>query len=104
MRKPFLVLYDYGQGGVWAYLLADSFEQIRTEFPQLRVYDQPPEWMDRAELDAIRTSMTIDIDSREHPFLSALAKTSQSGQICSTLGDSSFNRTCSADPNLRDAA
>ena len=33
MRRSFLVLYDYGQGGVWAYLLADSAEQIQTRFP-----------------------------------------------------------------------
>ena len=74
MKKAFLVLYDYGQGGVWAYLLADSIDEIRRKFPQLRVYERPPDWMDHAEAESLRVSMTIDNDSREHPFLVALLK------------------------------
>jgi hypothetical protein len=71
MTTKYLVLYDYGQGGVWAYLVADSAEQIRREFPALRVYDEPPNWMKPGDLDAV---ITIDIANREHPFLAALLK------------------------------
>jgi hypothetical protein len=66
------VLYDYGQGGVWAYLLADSAEEIRREFPMLRVYEEPPVWMKATDVDELAASMTIDIANREHPFLAAL--------------------------------
>jgi hypothetical protein len=73
VKQSFLVLHDYGQGGVWAYLLADSVEAIHRRFPQLRVYEQPPEWMDAGEVDSLKKTMTIDMDA-DHPFLVALAK------------------------------
>jgi hypothetical protein len=75
VRKAFLVLYDYGQGGVWAHLLADSADEIHREFPMLRVYEEPPPWMKTEDLDAVSASMTIDIGNRDHPFLAALLKT-----------------------------
>jgi hypothetical protein len=70
----FLVLYDYGQGGVWAYVIADSAEDIRRAFPALSVHDKPPAWMKAEDLDALSASMTIDIADRHHPFLAALPK------------------------------
>jgi hypothetical protein len=74
MKKRFLVLYDYGQGGGWAYLLAESPDQILQAFPALRVYEKPPQWMEADDLDALSSSMTIDIDNRDHPFLAAFSK------------------------------
>lgn len=74
MKSKFLVLYDYGQGGVWAYLLADSADEIRRAFPALRVFEQPPQWMKQQDLDAVNKSMTIDVAHRAHPFLVALRK------------------------------
>jgi hypothetical protein len=37
MRTKFLAVYDYGTGGVWVYLLADSAAQIHECFPEFRV-------------------------------------------------------------------
>jgi hypothetical protein len=74
MKSKFLVLHDYGQGGVWAYLLADSADEIRRAFPALRVFDQPPSWMKKEDLDAVNKSMTIDMANRADPFLAALPK------------------------------
>ena len=76
MKTKFLVLYDYGQGGVWAYLLADSADRIQQEFPALRLYDKPPAWMTSDDLEKLAATMTIDIANREHPFLAALKKSS----------------------------
>jgi len=73
VKLPFLVLYDYGQGGVWAFLRADSIEVIRRRFPELRVYEHPPEWMDAGEVASIENTMTIDLDE-DHPFLAAIVK------------------------------
>jgi hypothetical protein len=72
VKKKFVVLYDYGQGGVWAYLLAESADEINREFSALRVYEEPPTWMRAADLEGIERSMTIDIGDREHPFLAKL--------------------------------
>ena len=72
-KTKFLVLYDYGQGGVWAYLLADSPRYIATHFPQLQIHDKPPAWMKASDLARIGATMTIDAEDWKHPFLSALA-------------------------------
>jgi hypothetical protein len=72
VKKKFLVLYDYGQGGVWAYLLAESADEINREFPALRAYEEPPTWMRAAELGGIERSVAIDIGDREHPLLAKL--------------------------------
>ena len=70
---------DYGPGGVWANLVSDSVDAIRSYFPKLRIYERPPDWMSETELESIRTSMTIDIDG-DHPFLNALAKDQAAGR------------------------
>ena len=74
MKRKFLVLYDYGQGGAWAYLLADSVDEIRRRFPALRVFDEPPDWMRAQDLKALDDSMIIDVADLKHPFLAALPK------------------------------
>ena len=70
-KTRFLVLYDYGQGGVWAYLLADSRDYIRDHFPQLVIHDEPPSWMSVRDLARVGETMTIDATDWQHPFLSA---------------------------------
>jgi len=37
-----LVCHDYGQGGLWAIVCADSAEQVRQRFPGLPVFESPP--------------------------------------------------------------
>jgi hypothetical protein len=66
MRQKFLVLYDYGQGGLWAHLIADSEEQIRTRHPELVVMENPPVWMSAEEE---RQLVTIDIDEVKGTWL-----------------------------------
>ena len=61
-KKPFLVVYDYGQGGVWAYVEASTRDDILRRFPELQVFDSPPSWMSTDEIARIRRTSTIDID------------------------------------------
>jgi hypothetical protein len=68
MRK-ILAVYDYGQGAVWIYLLADSADDVERQFPDLKVVDRPPEWMTKADLDRVRT---VRIDDRDDDFLAKL--------------------------------
>jgi hypothetical protein len=79
MKRPYLVLYDYGMGGVWAYILARSPEEIGQEYPELVVYDQPPDFLTPTALNRIETTLTIDIDDRGNPFLAELVKERQRG-------------------------
>jgi hypothetical protein len=73
-KRPILVAYDYDQGGVWAFLLAESEGDIRRRFPELQVVSARPHWMDAAEEQRIRDRMTIDIDDVEGSFLAAVIK------------------------------
>lgn len=79
MKRPYLVLYDYGMGGIWAYLLARSPEEIARAFPELTVYDQPPEFLTPEVLERIKATLTIDIDDRNNAFLAELIKERERG-------------------------
>jgi hypothetical protein len=43
--KPFLVAYEYGVGGLWAIIHADSAEAIRERYLELGIADSRPPWM-----------------------------------------------------------
>jgi hypothetical protein len=55
MKRPFLVVYDYGTGGVWAYVWAESEEQILSRF-DVDVISEVPDWLVPHKL------VTLDID------------------------------------------
>jgi hypothetical protein len=61
-KRPYLVVYDYGTGGVWVYLWAESHERIKRELPDLTVFDELPEWVTTDRLGPIRT---LDIDQSD---------------------------------------
>lgn len=74
MKTEHLVNYDYQHGGVWAFVLAESGDEIRRQYPELEVVDSKPQWMTPEVEDRIRTTLTIDIDDANHPFFAALVK------------------------------
>lgn len=45
MKKTYLVVYDYGQGGVWFLLDARSVSEIQKKWPFFKAYKDRPEWM-----------------------------------------------------------
>jgi hypothetical protein len=52
MKQRFLVVYDYGMGGIWGYVLASSADEIARRYPEVEVVEQEPRWIsdaDRAE-------------------------------------------------------
>lgn len=58
----FLVLYDYGQGDVWAIVSARSEREIKARFPDFEVFDRPPKWMSEDDLSRLNAQMKFDID------------------------------------------
>jgi hypothetical protein len=40
----FLMCYDYGMGGFWWHVEAQSAAEVRAAFPHFTVFDSPPEW------------------------------------------------------------
>lgn len=64
MNREFFVLHDYGQGGLWAIVLAGSAEQVRRRFPALQVFDAAPLNLSAETVAAIRAAGTQNIDAR----------------------------------------
>ena len=78
-RKEFAALYDYGQGGLWVIIRAESAAQIRRKYPQLKVFDGKPSMLDEETLALIRRNRVQDIDDpplerRQQPLLRAGAR------------------------------
>ena len=51
MKKRFLVVHDYGTGGAWAYVRAESADTITSNFPALTIVPETPEWLHGKEGD-----------------------------------------------------
>ena len=53
--SQFLVVYEYGTGGVWGFVEAQSDAEIVSTIPQLSVVDKRPPWLTAHEEEAIRS-------------------------------------------------
>ena len=51
--EPFLVVYDYGMGGLWGVLMAPSAAAIKVKYPELGIASGPPPWMSRERFEAL---------------------------------------------------
>jgi len=76
MKRPFLTLYDYETGGVWAYIYAESPEEIHSKFRDLTVYESPPKWMSDTERQDIESRSSFDLETVEtqHPTFAGLLR------------------------------
>lgn len=72
-RKEFFSLYDYGQGGLWVIIRADSAAQIRDRYPQLEVFEGTPSMLDDATVAIIRRVGVHDIEEPATGWLADLA-------------------------------
>ncbi len=70
-KKEHLVCLDYGKGGVWAFLLAESEGEIRRRLPALTIVHERPAWLDNDKEARIRERMTVDIDNASHSLIIA---------------------------------
>ncbi len=73
-RRLFWVLYDYGQGGLWGVIAADSAAQVRAIYPQLQVFDTPPPTLDDAARQRIIAAGSQDIADPPAGWLKELAQ------------------------------
>jgi hypothetical protein len=68
------VLYDYGQGGSWAIVRADSIEQVQRRYPQLQVYEDRPAFASDEMVAALRRDSCFDIEAEPDGWLAEFAK------------------------------
>lgn len=57
----FFVAYEYGTGAAWAFVKAETADEVIAEVPELDVYDTPPEWMTIEDLHQVRRHASLDI-------------------------------------------
>ncbi|MCP3993952.1 MAG: hypothetical protein GY722_02660 [bacterium] len=57
----FYVAYEYGSGAAWAFVKAETAEEVVAQLPELDVYDTPPEWMTIEDLHRVREHASVDI-------------------------------------------
>lgn len=62
-KRRYLVVYDYGQGGVWAFVWARSEAEIEDTFRDLKVVEDMPSWLIGDALVKTEQRMTFDIDA-----------------------------------------
>jgi len=71
-KREFFVVYDYGQGGLWAILRAESAEQVRRKYPGVEAFEGPPPMLDDATASSIRRAGVRDIDDPPGGWLADL--------------------------------
>ena len=71
-KNEYFALYDYGQGGLWVILAAESAEQIRSMYPMLQVFEGEPPMLDSVAIAAIRQAGVQDISDSPKGWLADL--------------------------------
>ena len=73
MKRKYLVCYDYGTGGVWKVVLADSADAITDRFPELVVVYSRPDWMTEEDLERLDDN-AYDIDTPPDSWFALLER------------------------------
>lgn len=63
MSNRYLVVYDYGMGGLWAVIRAAHETDIWSKFPELKIVDERPKWMDDTEFARILDESDFELDA-----------------------------------------
>ena len=58
----FFVAYEYGTGAAGAFVKAETAADVTAEFPELDVYETPPEWMTIEDLHRVREHAYVELD------------------------------------------
>jgi hypothetical protein len=74
MKNSFLVVHDYGMGGVWSIISARSKDEILQKYPMLSVCEARPNWMTDEHYRNIAATRTIDIDEEPSGWLLSVSK------------------------------
>lgn len=66
VKQRFLVCYDYGMGGLWAFIYARFSEEVLEKYPELFIAYEKPRWLDEKQAVNIELLESHDIDGE--PF------------------------------------
>ena len=60
-EREFLVVYDYGMGGVWGFARAQSEAEICRTFPELSIVHGNPAWMTQEQERRVRSVSSFKV-------------------------------------------
>lgn len=63
IKRRYLAVYDYGTGGVWCFIYAQSADQIEKQYPELKVIHDEPDWL-KGDYRSQIEKRTFDIDDK----------------------------------------
>lgn len=70
--QTFLVGYDYGMGGLWAVVDANSEEEITNKYPELGIARERPRWMSTEHYEDILAKRHYDIHKQPEGVLAVI--------------------------------
>lgn len=78
VASEFLVLYDYGMGGLWAVVIANSADEILSRYPEVRIANERPAWMNHTMFDRLRSeAILLNVAADEGLFKAVVADRSK---------------------------
>jgi len=63
MKQEYLAVHDYGTGGVWVVITAQTPQEIVNKYPFLQVVTTRPTWMTDEGYAETKRRMSFDIDN-----------------------------------------
>jgi hypothetical protein len=71
MKSRFLVCYDYGMGGLWGVVHAQSKGEVLRRYPELVIVDERPEWMTEERFRQLESN-AYDVEAAPRGMLEAV--------------------------------
>ena len=73
MKREFFAVDDYGQGGIWLAIRAESADAIKEKYPELDVFDEPPQFLTAEVVERTRMKRSYDLDDEPTGYLADIA-------------------------------
>ena len=80
MKQRFLVVYEYGQGALWAFIHADSRSVIEERFPELKLVHDRAAWMTDEIVARLEATETYDLTEPPSGLLLDLLRSRERGR------------------------
>ena len=62
-KTTYLAVHDYGTGGIWVLIDAESADQVERIYPQLKVVDTRPPWLEGQLWENVKARSHFAIDA-----------------------------------------